>query len=113
MTVKEKEKELPHGWKVLADFIPHGQPNAITMNNIIDILGIKDARTFHTIIEQLIVKHGYVILASKKEPRGYYIPATQDEFNNGIMPIKETRNSFDNRVQALYRNWNKAQEGKQ
>jgi len=103
----ENRKELPIKWEELASAIPNGNENAITLDKLMDRVGISNRRTTQEILEQLILKHGYVILANKQHPRGYYMPLNDSEFNNGINPIKETARSFNDRVNALYHNYYK------
>jgi|SRR5699024_1531772 len=104
----ENKKELPHGWQVLADTIPHGQHNAITLNTIMDKVGISNKRTAYEIIEMLILKYDYVILANRKGSNiGYFIPANEDEYRNGVKPFKQSIKSMEKRAKALHNNFYK------
>ena len=106
MTVKEKK--LPYRYKMLADTLPIGKQNAITLDNIMKLCGIKDKRNAYEIIENLIIEHGYVILANRKgKYRGYFIPANEKEFKESIIPFKQATASMNKRHSALLYNFHK------
>lgn len=105
MTNKTR-KDLPSGYKMLADIIPTGQENAIKLDNIMKMAGIKDKRTAYEIIERLIIRYGYTILANRTGDNvGYFIPKDEQELNECIKPFLQSVNSMQKRYTALIHNF--------
>lgn len=99
-------KELPTRYEVVADSIRVGKENAILLDDIMIIANIRDKRNAYIIIEQLIVKHGYPIVASRKgEFKGYYIPSNKDEFTEAKKTFKNSINSMNKRYLSLIENF--------
>lgn len=105
-TCSKTQKHLPEKYKVLADSIRVGKENAILLDDLMIIAGIEDKRSAYQIIEDLIVKHGYVIAGSKQgQHKGYYVPQNEAEFNEVIHTFKTTINSMQKRHDSLHRNF--------
>lgn len=110
MTTTIKKQCLPEKYKVVADSIRVGKENATLLSDIMIIAQIDDRRQAHQIIESLINDYGYVIGASRNNPKGYYIPANEREFVEIIGTFKRTINSMDNRYKNLINNYLKGGE---
>ena len=90
----------------MADSIRVGKSNATLLSDIMSIADIKDRRTAYQIIEELIVKHGYPIVASRKgEHKGYYIPANQKELEEAKRTFKNAIDSMNNRYVCIVNNY--------
>jgi len=104
--VAEKStKKLPTKYKNVASVIPVGKDKAIILDDIMTICNIKDKRDIYTIIEQLIVKHGYPIAASKKGVKGYFYPSNQRELEQAAHTLKTSITSLKKRHDALKENY--------
>lgn len=97
---KTKERSLPEKYKVVADIIRVGKRNATLLSDIMNVAHIKDERQAYIIIENLINKHGYPIVASRKgKYRGYYYPANKSEFD-------EARETFESSIISMQKRYN-------
>lgn len=107
--VENRQKNnLPVSYKVVADIIPVGKSNSILLRDISSITGIIDNRNLYEIIEQLIVKHGYPIVASRKgERRGYYLPADERELDEAKTTLGNTIKSLEKRYKSVIENYYK------
>lgn len=106
--VKEKKKALPVKHKVIADIIRVGKENATLLSDIMILANIRDNRQAYLIIEELINKYGYVIVASRRgKHRGYYYPANECEFKEAVKPFRSSVNSMQKRYNNLIRNFKK------
>lgn len=108
MTLCKQQKDLPEKYKVLADSIRVGKENAILLDDLMIIADIQDKRSAYQIIEELIVKHGYVIGASKRGVhKGYYIPADEKEFKEVLHTFRSAITSMERRHKSLIKNFEK------
>lgn len=107
--MKEKHKNtLPEKYKVVADSIQVGKENSILLSDIMIIADIEDRRQAYNIIQQLIVKYEYPIIASKKtNNRGYFYPANQYELEEARSTLNNSITSLKNRYNALLKNYEK------
>lgn len=106
--VKEQKKALPVKHKVVADIIRVGKENATLLSDIMILADIRDHRQAYLIIEELINKYGYVIVASRRgKHRGYYYPANEYEFKEAVKPFRSSVNSMQKRYNNLIRNFKK------
>lgn len=104
--MREQEKNLPEKYKIVANLIRVGKRNAIVLTDIMSLANISDRRQAYTIIENLINKHGYPIVASRKgKYRGYYYPANKKEFEEAKQTFKKAINSMDKRYKNLIKNY--------
>lgn len=98
--MREQEKNLPEKYKIVANLIRVGKRNAIVLTDIMSLANISDRRQAYTIIENLINKHGYPIVASRKgKYRGYYYPANKSEFD-------EARETFESSIISMQKRYN-------
>ncbi|HSH51420.1 MAG TPA: hypothetical protein VK982_06820, partial [Bacteroidales bacterium] len=95
MAVMEKVyKNLPSKYRAVASVLREGKERAILSQDIMKLADLKDKRQVHEIIEQLILKHGFVIGASRRgEHRGYYLISNYEEF-------KETADTYNEQIQS-------------
>lgn len=106
---KTKKNNLPHKYKLVASVLREGKGKSITTNDIMKFTGIKNKRDVHEIIEQLVVKYGYVIGSSRKgHRRGYYLISNNDELKETLYTYNRQIQSMLNRYKALQLNYNKA-----
>ena|SRR5699024_2669173 len=106
MTKTMTKKELPYRYQMLADILPVGKQNAITLDTIMKLCDIKEKRNAYEIVERLIIEHGYVILASRKgEFKGYFIPENEAEFKENVKPFIQSIQSMNRRHNALLENF--------
>lgn len=94
-TEERKKNSLPYNYKLVESVLREGKQSATTTRDILTLTGLKDQRQIHEIIEQLIMKYGYVIGASRKgKYRGYYLVSNQDE-------LKDTLHSYNEQIQTM------------
>lgn len=104
----EHKNTLPEKYKVVADVIRVGKSNSTLLRDIMILADIDDRRQAYNIIEQLIVKYEYPIIASKKsEYRGYYYPANKDELEEARSTLNSSIVSLTKRHKALKENYKK------
>lgn len=105
---KEQYKYLPKKHKIVAQSIRVGKENATLLSDICSIADINDKRQAYTIIEDLINKYGYTIVASRNgKHRGYFIPANDREFQEAIKTFKSEFSSMQKRYENLLNNYSK------
>lgn len=103
---KDQQKNLPELHKTVGSLIRVGKENATLLSDIMSICGISDRRQAYQIIEDLIIKYGYPIVASKQGIyKGYYIPATTKEFEEAAATIRTTIESMKKRYTKLAENY--------
>ena len=108
--VKEKTiNNLPtEKHRIVAESIRVGRHNATLLSDIMSIAEIDDRRTAYQIIEDLINKYGYVIVASRSgEYKGYFYPANEMEFRKYAKTFKQSIDSMKKRYNNLINNYNK------
>lgn len=83
ITKEVHTKSLPEKYKAVVGVLREGRENATTTSTIMMLTGIKGKRDVYEIIEQLILKHGYVIGASRTgEHRGYFLITNHKEYTD-------------------------------
>jgi len=103
---KENKNTLPVKHQIVGNLIRKGKENATLLSDIMIVADIQDRRNAYQIIEDLVVKHGYVIGGSKSgEFKGYYIPANDKEFNEIAHTFKNTIGSMNKRYTSLLSNY--------
>ena len=87
---------LPHSapkikeYTGLTQYIPVGRENAISAKDLADICGYKNTRTLQQDIHSLR-KNGTLILSATDDPKGYFMPADDDD-------VRRFVHSMDNRI---------------
>src|SRR5690625_4207783 len=103
----KKLKTLPEKHRIVAQSIRVGKENATLLSDIMILADIKERRQAYQIIEDLINKHGYPIVASRSgDYRGYFIPANDKEFQEIVETFKTTIDSMNKRYENLLNNYN-------
>lgn len=101
---KKQKKALPRNYALVASVLREGKENSITATDIMRFTGIKDKRSIHEIIEQLILKYGFVIGSSRKgEYKGYYLISNKEE-------LKETLYTYNAQIQSMIKRHQKLRE---
>ncbi len=104
--VSKYKSNLPEKYQVVADNIRVGKENAIKLDDIIILADIEDKRHAYIIIEELIVKHGYPIVASRNgEYKGYFVPSNELEFDEARKTFKNSIDSMTKRYDSLVANF--------
>lgn len=104
--VKKTQKNLPELHKTVGSLIRVGKENATLLSDIMSICGISDRRQAYQIIEDLIIKYGYPIVASKQgEYKGYFLPANTEEFQEAAATMRTTIESMKKRYNKLIENY--------
>lgn len=102
------KKALPRNYALVASVLREGKENSITTTDIMRFTGIKDKRSIHEIIEQLILKYGFVIGSSRKgKYKGYYLISNKEELKETLYTYNAQIQSMINRHQKLQENYSK------
>lgn len=103
-TMEIEKNTLPENYKAVAACLRKGKAEAITSNDIVRLTPVTTKRDVYEIIEQLVIRHGYVIGASRTgEHKGYYIIETQSE-------LAESLHSYNEQIQSMLRRHKKLRE---
>lgn len=103
-TVSEQKKYLPAMYAAVAGVLREGKAEAVTSKDIVMLTGASSKRDVMEIIEQLVVKHGYVIGSSRRgEHRGYYLISNASE-------LQETLHTYNEQIQSMMKRHKKLNE---
>lgn len=102
----EQYVDLPDTHKTVLAVLRKGMAQAITTADIQRLTGFKDRRIIYEIIEQLVVKYGCVIGASRTgEFKGYYLISSQKELQDSLYSYNVQIQSMLKRHQKLRENY--------
>lgn len=107
----EKKNNLPEKYKAVVSCIRVGKENATLLSDICSIANIESERQAYSIIEQLVNRYGYPIVASRSgKYRGYFIPANDREFYKALRTFRAEYMSMIERYNNLLDNYKKQNE---
>lgn len=102
----KKGPSLPKTHKIVAQSIRVGKENATLLSDIMSIANIDNQRTAYKIIQDLINKFGYVIVASRSgQHKGYFYPANEREFQRALRTFRAEYMSMIIRYNNLLTNY--------
>lgn len=103
-TEKKPMEELPFDHKRVLSIIPDGLENSITCKDIEKLTGLSSVK-IRQIINQLVIKYGFVVGASNKPGmQGFYIPNGEQEELLAILNLRSRRLAIIERERALINN---------
>lgn len=107
-----QKNDLPELYERLLGAIPTGRENALTLDTILLRAGMRDKRSAHNIIHDLIVNHGKTIGACRAgQKKGYYIVEDAEDLRLAVGALKNQFINMQKRYDALYRNYRGLKHG--
>ncbi len=82
--------------------IRRGRPHAVSVRSIRAVTGMDDVRV-RKLVKHLIEEHGVLICSATRQPVGYYLPETEDEYKAGAAQIVSRIRSLARRLRAVDR----------
>lgn len=93
--------DIPLIYQEMIDLLPRGSENPMPLKEVASLLHL-DKRTVLEYANAISIHYGVPILASRKYQRnGLYIPVTEKERREGLIPLKNQVLEMTKRIDAI------------